>query len=48
MTQQLLQHSPAGPPAPFADRLPPMIARADDRTAWRFVDFFAVHHHPQP
>ena len=42
MTQQLLQHSPAGPPAPFADRLPPMIARADDRTAWRFVDFFAV------
>ena len=42
MTQQLLQHSPAGPPAPFADRLPPMIARADDRTAWRFVDFFAI------
>ena len=42
MTQQLVQTTPAGPLAAFADRLPPMIACADDRTAWRFVDFFAV------
>ena len=42
MTQQLVQGTPAGPLAEFADRLPPMIASADDRTAWRFVDFFAV------
>ena len=42
MTQQLVQSTPAGPLAAFADRLPPMIASADDRTAWRFVDFFAV------
>ena len=42
MTQQLVQTTPAGPLAEFADRLPPMIASADDRTAWRFVDFFAV------
>ena len=42
MTQQLVQGAPAGPLAAFADRLPPMIACADDRTAWRFVDFFAV------
>ena len=42
MTQQLVQGAPAGPLAAFADRLPPMIAGADDRTAWRFVDFFAV------
>ena len=42
MTQQLVQGTPAGPLAAFADRLPPMIASADDRTAWRFVDFFAV------
>ena len=42
MTQQLVQSTPAGPLAAFADRLPPMIATADDRTAWRFVDFFAV------
>ena len=42
MTQQLVQGTPAGPLAAFADRLPPMIAAADDRTAWRFVDFFAV------
>ena len=42
MTQQLVQGTPAGPLAAFADRLPPMIATADDRTAWRFVDFFAV------
>ena len=42
MTQQLVQGAPAGPLAAFADRLPPMIASADDRTAWRFVDFFAV------
>ena len=42
MTQQLVQGTPAGPLAAFADRLPPMIAGADDRTAWRFVDFFAV------
>ena len=42
MTQQLVQGTPTGPLAAFADRLPPMIASADDRTAWRFVDFFAV------
>ena len=42
MTQQLAQTTPAGPLAVFSDRLPPMIAGADDRTAWRFVDFFAV------
>ena len=42
MTQQLVRGAPAGPLAEFADRLPPMIAGADDRTAWRFVDFFAV------
>ena len=42
MTQQLVQGTPAGPLAAFAERLPPMIAGADDRTAWRFVDFFAV------
>ena len=42
MTQELVQPSPAGPLAAFVDRLPPMIAGADDRTAWRFVDFFAV------
>ena len=42
MTQQLVQGAPAGPLAAFADRLPPMIASAADRTAWRFVDFFAV------
>ena len=42
MTQQLVQTTPAGPLAAFADRLPPMITSADDRTAWRFVDFFAV------
>ena len=42
MTQQLVQSTTAGPLAAFADRLPPMIASADDRTAWRFVDFFAV------
>ena len=42
MTQQLVQSTPAGPLAAFADRLPPMIATADDRTAWRFIDFFAV------
>ena len=42
MTQQLVQTTPTGPLAAFADRLPPMIACADDRTAWRFVDFFAV------
>ena len=42
MTQQLVRGTPTGPLAAFADRLPPMIAAADDRTAWRFVDFFAV------
>ena len=42
MTQQLVQSTPADPLAAFADRLPPMIASADDRAAWRFVDFFAV------
>ena len=42
MTQQLVPATPAGPLAEFSDRLPPMIAGADDRTAWRFVDFFAV------
>ena len=42
MTQQLVQGTPTAPLAAFADRLPPMIACADDRTAWRFVDFFAV------
>ena len=42
MTQQILQDLPSRLTTPFADRLPPMIAAADDRTAWRFVDFFAV------
>ena len=42
MTQELVQGAPTGPLAAFADRLPPMIASAADRTAWRFVDFFAV------
>ena len=42
MTQQLVRVTPAGHLAAFADRLPPMIAGSDDRTAWRFVDFFAV------
>ena len=42
MNQELIQAPPAGPLADFADRLPPMIAGADDRTAWRFIDFFAV------
>ena len=42
MTQELVPASSAGPLAVFADRLPPMIAGADNRTAWRFVDFFAV------
>ena len=42
MTQELVRRPPAGPLAPFADRLTPMIAEAGDRTAWRFVDFFAV------
>ena len=32
MTQQLVRGTPAGPLAAFADRLPPMIASADDRT----------------
>ncbi|MCY4653382.1 MAG: phage integrase N-terminal SAM-like domain-containing protein, partial [Dehalococcoidia bacterium] len=41
MTQQLVQFSPAAPLAAFADRLPLMVA-VDERTAWRFVDFFAV------
>ena len=41
MTQQLVQSSSATTLAAFADRLPPMVA-ADERTAWRFVDFFAV------
>ena len=41
MAQQLVQSSPAAPLTAFADRLPPMIA-VDERTAWRFVDFFAV------
>ena len=42
MTQQIVKSSPAAPLAAFADRLPPMIAMADERVAWRFVDFFAV------
>ena len=42
MNQELVQAPPAGPLADFADRLPPMIAGADDRTGWRFIDFFAV------
>ena len=42
MTQRLVLGPPAGPLAPLANRLPPMIAGTDDRTAWRFVDFFAV------
>lgn len=42
MTQELVQTSPAGPLAAFADRLPPMIAVADERTNWWFFDFFAV------
>ena len=41
MTQQIVQSSPAAPLAAFRDRLPPMVA-ADERTAWRFVDLFAV------
>ena len=42
MTQELVRGPHPGIPAQIADRLPPMIAGADDRTAWRFVDFFAV------
>ena len=42
MTQELVQTSPARPLAAFADRLPPLIAGADVRTSWRFIDFFAV------
>ena len=42
MTQELVRGPHRGLPAEIADRLPPMIAGADDRTAWRFVDFFAV------
>ena len=42
MTQELVRGPQPGLPAQIADRLPPMIAAADDRTAWRFVDFFAV------
>ena len=42
MAQQLVQSSPATPLAAFADRLPPMVADRTRRTAWRFVDFFAV------
>ena len=42
MTQELARGPHRGLPADIADRLPPMIAGADDRTAWRFVDFFAV------
>ena len=41
MTQELVRTDRPGLPAQIADRLPPMIA-ADERTAWRFVDFFAV------
>ena len=42
MTQDLVPGTPAGPLATFADRLPSMVAGADARTSWRFVDFFAV------
>ena len=42
MNQELVRSPQPGLPAQIADRLPPMIAAADDRTAWRFVDFFAV------
>ena len=41
MTQELVRTTHPGLPAQIADRLPPMVA-ADERTAWRFVDFFAV------
>ena len=41
MTQELVRTTRPGLPAQIADRLPPMIA-ADERAAWRFVDFFAV------
>lgn len=40
MTRELASTSRPGLPAQIADRLPPMIA-ADERAAWRFVDFFA-------
>ena len=41
MTQELARAISPGLPAQIADRLPPMVA-ADERTAWRFVDFLAV------
>ena len=42
MTQKLVRGPHPGLPAQIADRLPPMIASAEDRVAWRFIDFFAV------
>ena len=42
MTQQLAQSYPAAPLSAFADRLPSMLAMAEERAAWCFVDFFAV------
>ena len=42
MIQEVVRGPHPGLPAQIADHLPPMIAGADDRTAWRFVDFFAV------
>lgn len=42
MTQDLVPGTPAGPLNSVADRLPSMVAGADARTSWRFVDFFAV------
>ena len=41
MIQELVRTTRPGLPAQIADWLPPMIA-ADERAAWRFVDFFAV------
>ena len=41
MTHELARNPSPGLPAQIADRLPPMVA-ADERTAWRYVDFFAV------
>ena len=41
MTHELARNPSPGLPAQIADRLPPMVS-SDERTAWRFVDFFAV------
>ena len=41
MIQELARNPHPGLPAQIADQLPPIVT-ADEPTAWRFVDFFAV------